>query len=778
VLALVLLTVLADAANPASADAWAPDDEQQAGIVLAGRAVPSLIAIDPLQVRLEPDDPPVGDETTIGSASVVLQAEAHHDLDGPIRDLRIGVAILPRDDLEFVWKRLIAPPLRIVPAELERAMPSPSAVTSAAADGDLASGDSRDLDARDELESIALARARPLAYLAAIGGYELVSPSVDDVVRVLEHGGPVDLSALASWANQAAGEETIEFDDDGRGRIMDQVETSARALRAPPGWGDFARLAALTAVAHACARPEDLERLLALQRPMGILVASGIVSWDAAANEEHVVGVAIHGFSADQSRSQAAIAWEQARARLRITALDRLLRLSFDPIDFRDAPAVLRRSPLQPLADDLLAPLAPTQVERVLATAASVETEAAILRYYVEVRHEAVAEPLVEWLIAHPERIDDVGVPSLAVLGEAVVPVLLRRHGEVDALESERALLWRLLDALPERMAGKLAQSAHSLGVELPAVPEGTQATIADVLAAIRRHEQELRAARADELVERVREDARDRASLRIRIRAAGQLAQMAPERIPGLTDELIDLHTRAAMEFDDELPGELRAVLRQLVDLPLGERRNEAARAAALTQAELAVQHGDATEALAQLEAHDPALADAAVRERYARILRREVQRAMATGDYPHVEAVLERAAERVPDLVDVSGSRLALARARNFPLIVTAAVLLVLVSAAGGWLLHAASRRRGTRAPDRDADAPDAIDAGDPVRSLDTDVSDVAARHARGVPQPVGDAPEQPVAAAVDAFDAWQSARDVERRLHSPLDDFGASP
>jgi hypothetical protein len=230
---------------------------------------------------------------------------------------------------------------------------------------------------------------------------------------------------------------------------------------------------------------------------------------------------------------------------------------------------------------------------------------------------------------------------------------------------------------------------------------------------------------------------------LRIRIRAAGQLAEIAPQRVPGLADELIELHTRAAMEFDDELPGELRAVLRQLVELPLGERRNEALRAAALTRSELALQHGDATSALAELEAHDPALVDSGVREHYARILRREVQRAMASGDFPRVEAALERAAQHVPDLVDISGSRLALARSRNFPLIVAAAVSLVLVSAAGGWLLHAVSRRRRARTRTGEAD-PDAIDANDPVRSLDTDVSDVAA-----VRYPVGDAPAR---AAVD--------------------------
>ncbi len=418
--------MLSDPSVPAPAvEAWSADESEERAaerIVLGGHMVPSLVEIDPLSVRIEPDDPPVGDETTNGSAVIEVVAEIEHDLDATVIDLQLGVAVLSRRNLDVVWDRLHAPALRVLPSANDEPLPSPLAAVTGGLDGRVRRGEAGEIEVREELESLPLSRAQPLSYLVAIGGYELESPSVDDVVRILEHGGPIDLSALATWATQAGSEETLPFDDDARGRIMDSVEKVARALRSPPAWGDFARLAALTAVAQACARPEDLERMLALQRPMGILLASGIVSWDAAANEEHAVGVAIHGFSVHQSRSQAAISWELALKRLRITALDRLLRLAYDPIDFRNAPATARRSPLQSLADDLLAPLVATQVERVLSTAADEATEAAILRYYVEVHHEAVAEPLVDWLIAHPARVDDVGVASLDVLARRSCP--------------------------------------------------------------------------------------------------------------------------------------------------------------------------------------------------------------------------------------------------------------------------------------------------------------------------------------------------------------------
>jgi hypothetical protein len=769
VLPFVVAAMLADSPVPSPAvEAWPAEESEEhvtERIVLGGHSVPSLVAIDPLVVRIAPDDPPVGDETTHGSAVVQVIAEVEHELDATVIDLQLGVAILPRRSLDVIWDRLHAPALRVLPTENDEPLPSPSASVSGGIDGRLRRGEPGEIEIREEIESLPLSRAQSLSYLVAIGGYELESPSVDDVVRILEHGGPIDLSALATWATQAAAEDDSPFDDEERGRIMDSVELGARALRAPPGWGDFGRLVAFTAVAHACARSEDLERMLALQRPMGIMLASGMVSWDAAATEEHTVGVAIHGFSVEQSRTQAAISWELALKRLRTTALDRLLRLAYDPIDFRNAPATMRRSPLQSLAGDLLAPLGATQVERVLATAAHEATEAAILRYYIEVRHEAVAEPLVDWLIEHPDRVEDIGAASLGALGEAILPVLLRRHGEVDASQGERELLWRLLDALPERLAGPLAQAAHSLGVDVPADADGVAPSIADVLSAIRRNEENMRASRADELVSRVQEQAVDRASLRIRIRAAGQLAEIGPERMPAIADALIELHTRAALEFDEERPGELQAVLRQLIELPLGDRVDDAERAAVLTRAEIAMQHGQLDVALAELEAQDPDLVDPRVRDLYARVVRREVQNAMGARDFARAEEAIARAEAHVSDLVDVAGMRIELARKRNFPLIVGGAALVVLLSAAGGWLLIklAAARRRRARAREREHEASPSASKEDAVAHREQ--SD------RG-----GDRGGDP-GTECRGFDEWHTAREVERRTHSPLDDFGAA-
>jgi len=775
VLALALALVLAE---PTAADGWISpmSAESDAGLVLGGRAIPSLVGLESLTVRLEAEDIPIGDETTVGNVAIFVSAQVQHGFDGPIRDVEVGVALLRRTDLDFVWDRLLTPPLHVDPGDLERPMPSPLATAYGTDDASIVRGQDREIAVRDEYPHVPLSRGEPLAYLVAIGGYGFDAPSVDDIVRVLQQGGPIDQAALASWATQAASEDTVGFDDDARGRIMDAVEDSLRALRAPPGYGDFARLTALTAVAHACARPEDLERLLALQRPMGILLASSLVSWDAAAAEEHTLGVSIHGFARQQSRSHASISWESALRRLRATALDRLLRLAYDPIDFRHAPASLRRSPLQPLAQDLLAPIGPTQVERALATAQDADVQAEVLRYYIDVRHDAVAEPLVEWLVEHPERVDDLGMHGLAVLGEAILPVLMRRHGDIDASVPERLLLGELLDALPERVAPRLAETAHSLGVELPPTLAGASPTIAETLAAIRRHEQDLRNARADELVERVREDAVDRASLRIRIRAAGQLADLAPERVPVLADELIELHTVAALEFDDELPGELRAVLRQLVDLPLGDRTDDALRASAITRAELALVHGDPEAALAELETHDPLLADAAVRDRYARILLREVQRGMASREYERVQRALDRSEAHVPDLVDVHGLRRSLAGARNLPLLVGGAVLLVVVVAVGGWLLHRSGvlAWAGGRSRDRTEDThEESVDPADPGDSaaMPSDGED-AAQHARRASRAAlrGDPDE------LDPFEAWQTAREVERQQHGALDDFSA--
>ncbi len=215
----------------------------------------------------------------------------------------------------------------------------------------------------------------------------------------------------------------------------------------------------------------------------------------------------------------------------------------------------------------------------------------------------------------------------------------------------------------------------------------------------------------------------------------------------------MIDLHTRAALEFDEERPGELRAVLRQLVELPLGDRVGDAELAAALTRAEIALERGDTEAAIAELETQDSTLEHPRVRDLYARIVRRGFQHAMGAGDYARAEQAIERASEHVAELVDVSGMRIELARKRNFPRIVAGVVVLVLLSAGGGWLLFRLASRRRARARAREREA-------DGARSLDVDLA----------PAPEADA--QP-----DPFDEWQTAREVERRTHSPLDDFGAA-
>jgi hypothetical protein len=116
------------------------------------------------------------------------------------------------------------------------------------------------------------------------------------------------------------------------------------------------------------------------------------------------------------------------------------------------------------------------------------------------------------------------------------------------------------------------------------------------------------------------------------------------------------------------------------------------------------------------------------------------------------------------VSDLVDVAGMRIELARKRNFPLIVVGASLVVLLSAAGGWLLIklAAARRRRARAREREHEASPSASKEDAVAHREQ--SDPGTE-SRGDPGMEG------------GFDEWHTARELERRTHSPLDDFGAA-
>jgi hypothetical protein len=747
------------------------DLEAPVGKPLAQRTTATLIEIEDLAVTFEIDS--VSDSEQGGvDATVGVRAKVHHDFDATVRELELGVALFEDADLELAWERLHTPPLQLSAAQIERKMPTAIAAVQLIDEGEpFAREEDRALTLAEAFEGLRTPHGTPSA-LVAVTAYTLEQPSERDVMRILAEGGAGDLGALAAWADVQSAEGIVPFDAPARARIFVVVDTRLRGLRAPPGFGDFQRINALTAMASVCAGPENLEGLLFLQRPMSILLSGTIVSYDDAVAEEDLLGVAVHGFRRMQSRSDASVQWEAALQRVRSVALDRLLRLAFDPLDFRGAPPSMRRHPtLQFAATQLLSPVATTDVGRVMTLSSEhPEQRAGIFRFYIEVAHAPVVEPLIDWLVLEPAQVGGLGVTAMTTMGDTMLPALLRRFGDFDASITERMVVWQLLAALPERYAPALAAACGSIGAELPVHPPGITPSIAELLQAIRSADELAQQQRVNELVARIRKDEDDRVSLRARVRDTKELAEVAPIRVVELADDIIALHIAAARELGIDGASEPRVILAQLRALPLGERHEDAARAAVLVEAELAEGQGDRAGALALIERHDPELVDAELRAGYIAIVDRQYRELLVGGSWDAATLLLDRLDALGLGELDIEERRATVHALRRRPWLALGVVVATLVVLAAMVLLHvsgaflrarvwmAARSARRTAAAEAAAasaaglDAPHGERAGDP--SSDPD-------------HPHHDDPHD------DLAEQWAQRGDDTR---SPLDDFAA--
>ena len=658
---------------------------------LAVRTIDALVELDELAITIDIGEASESEHGGV-DATITVNAIAHHSLDATIGELELGVALLPEPDLAFVWDRLHTPPLQLTTEQIERKLPSALAVVSVVDDGDPFAHDlDRPIGSEDQFEGLRLPRALPSA-IAMVTTYSLDAPSERDVLRLLADGGPTDLGALAAWASALAVDGTEPFDAAARTRIVDAVEKRLRELRAPPAFGDFQRINALTALAYACAGPGDLERMLVLQRPVSILLSGAIVSYDDAVGEENALGLPVHGFRRMYSRSDASLSWEGGMQRVRGLAIDHLLELAFDPLDFRAAPPTMRRHPtLHVGATELLAPLDAADVGRALALAGDrVAVQKGVLRFYVEVGHAPVVEPLIDWLVANPDEVEELGHAAMVRMGAAMLPVLLRRFGDFEAPSHERMVVWRLLAALPERHAPALAEVCGSIGVELPAHAPGTTPTVAELLLAIRTADELAQQRRVADLIERIRDGDDDRVSLHTRVEAAHELAELAPPRLQEVADEVIALHVAAARDLATDGPSGPRVIVSKLRALPLGDHTAAAMRAAALIDAEQLVAQGDRDAALATLEHADPELADAELRARYLAIVEQHYRELVGEGAWDGATLLLDRAEALGLDELEIDRRRASIFAMKRRPWVALGVVIALTLLMAVVFVLH----------------------------------------------------------------------------------------
>jgi len=631
-----------------------------------------------------------------------------HPFEGEIEALDLAVGLFPSADAEAVHARLRKPPLALTQADLDTPLPEPLAA--------LVGGDFHIESFDDEghhqvafdhdLGTLPMSLVQPPKLLVLSSNYRLKSPSVRDIERILHTGGTADAAALARWADEQR-EPTSEMDPGDRKHIMEVVRERLLSMRAPPALGDFHRLSALDALISTLGGPEDLEPLLKLERPIKILHTSAVLSFDLAVREEAFLGLPIHGMRDLPTRSTFLDAPNLAFKALRGPAIDRLLRLAFDPLDFRDAPVAMvkRRSPLAHQAAALLSPLTTTDVSGVLATATGrADVEREIMRFYLEVHHAPAVEHVADWLVEHPGDVEDLGRLSVQELPAAMLPALVQRY--IEPREPEhRGVMRKLLESLPSELAPAVLDLFRSLGLELPEPSRsGGREQIREALDLFESVERRLAVARAQTLLRRLLEAGTEISTLRSSLRDIARLAQLDPEALQEHAPAILAILTAAAWEFDAESSADQSRAIGYLDSLPWGAATPSAERARVLVEAQLDARHGRSDAALGSLQHFDETLADPEVRAGFIEILRRQFDEQIERGAYGDAAATLSLAERTVADDLDLDSLRAQLMWAQYKPAFFLGAAFALALTSTLTWLvlgqlMALIARRRQTR-------------------------------------------------------------------------------
>lgn len=641
-----------------------------------------------------------GDFTT--DVRLHARGSIEHPLSSDIEQLSLAIGIFDADDAQDAYQRLTKPPLQLTRDDLTRPQPEPQIVlnNNRILLERVPAGHTTKLGLNEDLGDITIRRTKLPILLLTAEAYQLTAPTAEDINIILERGGTPDLAALSRWLREHP--NPPQFDAETRRAIMDNVRERFQHLRAPPALGDFHRLAALVAMIAAFGSSEDIEPLLELERPIKILHTSALLSYDMAIRDEAYLGLPVHGMRELPARSKFLEAPDAALKSLRAPALDRLLRLSFDPLDFRNAPTSYgdHRSHLASQAENLLAPLTQTDVVGILkACAQNHEVEREVLRFYIDVRHTPVVEHLVDWLTLHPEAIDDLGMFAIRSIPDALLPALM--HHYIDPKDpTYRPLMRKMLEALPERLIPKLYQMLRSVGLQIKDPERGKPAQqIADALDHFERVERILATQRAAEIEQQLLDVGDDVASLRSSMRLIERLGQLSPPLVEKHADFLISLLEKIAWEFEIDSPAERTKALGLLTHMPWGTHQEDAIRRLAITEAKLIRRRGEYQPALEHLLAFDEHLIHPETRAAFIDLLLEQFQVELADGAFGGAAETLELAETLIHDDIDLPRLQGELMWAQYKPaFILGGAFLLALVSTVT-WLVSSmifASLRR----------------------------------------------------------------------------------
>lgn len=716
--------------EPLDDDVWGSpadpeEDTADSRYVLDGTSFAGLIDYSGVAFELEVLGLGGSSADTTLSAELYAYGPIRHDLDADVANLSFDLGLFGPDDAREIYSRLTKPPLTLTQAELDTPLPSPwgGVEEPLAVEDDLEGGGSVDIDAALSLGEMTFTEGRIPRFLLTTAEYDLRFPSARDIVLIVREGGTADHGALGRWLDQQF-EAPEEFTEAERSTIVREALAAFRRMRSPPALGDLQRLRTVNAVIRVFAQRDDLEPVLRSKRAVSILHAAAVLAYDINMREESALGLPVHGMVGLPSRSEFLGGPELALKSLRVAALDRVLELAFDPVDFRDAPRSDRKkSPLQSQARTLLAPLSPTEVTRILAASdEQPEVQKRILEYYVRVRHAPAIEPLLDWVLEHPDDAGELGADAARLMPDATLPAVLQRY--VDPRDPrDRDVVRPLLAGMPGRLGPTILENFRLLGLDVSSFKERPQ-DFAKALPAFEAAEQRFAVARAAELLHQLKESQTEPATLRRSIQSIERLAQLSPQTIETNADLALSILQAAIEEYDQESPADRLRALTLLEHLPWGAAEHEARTALAITQARLAQQHDDRPTALAGLLEFDPELHDDRVRELALELTRAIADQQLNAGEYDALDKTLRSADPKIAGELDIEEYRRLAFWSRYRAAVIVGSAFGLLLFVAMIWLAarslrrvvawrreHSAQKeRRRRRREDADANSEDA--------------------------------------------------------------------
>lgn len=582
-----------------------------------------------------------------GAATMVVSGKVTHPFSTTVRDPIIRLGFLSSEDLELAWRRLTVSPLMLTEHELKLPLPTPSFhwIQDASEEGVFEPGQDLEIRIETKFRDIRLQMRSLPELFVMLDEYSLDDPSPDDLIKIIKHGGVADYAAVTSWAHGMILERP-DWPEKERKKLVRQIIETLSTMRPPLKHGDLQGLNALMAMLHVVAQPEDLEAILASNTNVGVLMTSVGLSYYDAVRDELQFDLPVHKIRSLPSLQEFLKSFKHALQEVRRDSIPELVRLAFDPLDFREAPKdTFQVSKVQSEAKQLLEPLTPVNVNQLMVTGiGQPETQKRLLEFFVQARHAPAISTLLHWLHENPEEVEDLGVDAARSMGPLIVPALLRAFLEPrDA--RERQIARSMLLAIPPEAQPSAVAALRGSGAML-----GQDAGIQEAIDAFEHHETQVMARKADLLEQSIfGPEAHQQSAVR-RMGMLSDLARSVPGRIEPRAKEIFKLLATVAEETAQSAPTHSARALSLFESLPFGSFKPQARIALILTEAHLLALEGKINKARSHLLKQDPELQSTKIRLRYSKLSRQVIRQSIDTGKFPRASRVVHQAKTHLP--------------------------------------------------------------------------------------------------------------------------------